>query len=433
MKFYESYLNSKGINTLYIDSSDTRKLIEIIEELNITKVFTCELDDDWLNQKVISNVKLILTIVKSPLFITDLEESNKFYGKSQKYFQTAYYIWQRKNYKILLDKNNEPVGGSWTYDSDNREKLPKGISLPPRPTNQENKFLVEAKEYVLNNYNKNPGNLDNFIYPITFEDSEAFLNDFLDYKLNNFGTYQDALTTSSEFVFHSVLSPLINTGLLNPKHIIYETIRLYNKKKANINSVEGFIRQIIGWREFFRVVYHRESRFQRTRNFWRFDRKIPKSWWEGTTGIIPVDHVIKKVLDHGYAHHIERLMVLGNFMLLCEFDPDDVYQWFMELFIDSYDWVMVPNVYGMSQYSDGGLITTKPYISSSNYIRKMSDYPKSEWCDIWDALFWRFISNNKEVLAPNPRMSMMVRQLEKMDKPKLNKHLNLANEYLNSL
>jgi deoxyribodipyrimidine photolyase-related protein len=168
-------------------------------------------------------------------------------------------------------------------------------------------------------------------------------------------------------------------------------------------------------------------------NFWGFTRKIPASFWNGTTGIEPIDLTIKKVLETGYCHHIERLMVLGNFMLLCEFDPDEVYRWFMELFIDAYDWVMVPNVYGMSQFADGGLMSSKPYISGSNYLMKMSNYPKGEWQEVWDALFWNFLDNQRTFFLKNPRLSMLVRTFDKWDDIKKKSMYTTANKYLSSL
>ena len=208
----------------------------------------------------------------------------------------------------------------------------------------------------------------------------------------------------------------------------------YSKKNdIPINSTEGFIRQLIGWREFIRGVYQVKGSFERTNNFWGFKRKIPKSFYDGTTGIDPLDSSIKKVSDTGYIHHIERLMIVGNFMLLCEFDPDEVYRWFMELFIDSYDWVMVPNVYGMSQFSDGGLFTTKPYISGSNYIRKMSNYKSEDWCSTWDSLFWTFIDDYKNKFKDQYRLSMILRNLEKMDPNKKMNHRRNANEFMSKL
>ena len=186
----------------------------------------------------------------------------------------------------------------------------------------------------------------------------------------------------------------------------------------------------MGWREFIRGMYLCKGSFSRTKNFWGFERKIPKSFYDGTTGIDPVDDTIKKVLATGYCHHIERLMLIGNFMLLCEFHPDEVYRWFMELFIDAYDWVMVPNVYGMSQFADGGTFATKPYIGGSNYIRKMSNYGKGPWTDIWDGLFWRFISVNQEFFLKNPRMSMMVHSYNRMSDEKRKLHLENAAAFL---
>ena len=199
------------------------------------------------------------------------------------------------------------------------------------------------------------------------------------------------------------------------------------------NSTEGFVRQILGWREFIRGVYEVKGTEERTKNFWNFSRKIPASFYDGTTGIQPIDDVIKKIMQTGYAHHIERLMILGNFMVLCEFDPDDVYQWFMELFIDSYDWVMVPNVYGMSLYADGGLMSTKPYISSSNYIMKMSNYKKGSWQKIWDGLFWNFMDKHRDFFLSNPRLGMLIRTFDKMTPETKHQHISNAENFLKNL
>ena len=226
---------------------------------------------------------------------------------------------------------------------------------------------------------------------------------------------------------------MLNIGLLNPQQIIDKAIQAAIDNEIPLNSLEGFIRQIIGWREFIRIVYEREGTRQRTTNYWRFTRKIPDSFWNGTTGIHPVDTVIKRLLKTGYCHHIERLMVLGNFMLLCEFDPDEVYRWFMEMFIDSYDWVMVPNVYGMTQFADGGLMTTKPYISGSNYLMKMGDWDKGEWTQIWDGLFWRFMHVHRDFFLTNPRLGMLVKTFDKMPEVKRRTHLKNAEEFLKSL
>jgi deoxyribodipyrimidine photolyase-related protein len=193
------------------------------------------------------------------------------------------------------------------------------------------------------------------------------------------------------------------------------------------------LRQIIGWREFIRGVYIAVGNKERTRNFWNFNRKIPNSFYNGGTGIEPIDDTIKKINNSAYANHIERLMIIGNFMLLCEFEPNEVYKWFMEMFIDSYDWVMVPNVYGMSQFSDSGMMSTKPYISSSNYILKMSNYKKGDWCKIWDSLFWNFMDKQRDFFIKNPRMRMLVSSFDRMEESKRTSLLKTADEYLKTL
>ena len=220
---------------------------------------------------------------------------------------------------------------------------------------------------------------------------------------------------------------------MTPEYIIESTLAYAKENNIPLNSTEGFVRQIIGWREFMHGIYEVKGNMQRTTNFWGFKRKIPKSFYTGTTGILPIDQSIKKVIKTGYCHHIERLMILGNFMLLCEFDPDEVYVWFMELFVDAYDWVMVPNIYGMSQFADGGLLATKPYISGSNYVMKMSNYKKGDWQNTWDGLFWRFMHEHREFFKSNPRLNMLVSMFDKMDDEKKENHLKYATKYISSL
>jgi deoxyribodipyrimidine photolyase-related protein len=241
------------------------------------------------------------------------------------------------------------------------------------------------------------------------------------------------MVVAEKTLFHSVLSPLINVGLIQPAEFLQALLHAYQKAKAPINSIEGIVRQIIGWREFVQITYRKIGSQQRTKNFWGFTKKMPQSFYNGTTGIDPIDISIKKLLESGYNHHIERLMVLGNFMLLCEIEPDAVYQWFMEMYIDAYDWVMVPNVYGMSQFADGGMITTKPYICGSNYLMKMGDFPKGEWQVIWDGLFWRFLSKQRVVFSKNPRWAMLLSTWDKMPEEKRANHLKNAEQFLKAL
>ena len=316
----------------------------------------------------------------------------------------------------------------------NRNKLPKSVKVPKIPTIKSNKFLEKAKRNVSINYKDYFGNIENFNYPLTHREAEEWLEDFLISRFNLFGDYEDAIHSNHRTLWHSVLSPLINSGLLTPRQIIDKSLSFYESNDIGINSFEGFIRQIIGWREFIQIIYKRNNLELRNGNFWGFeDKPIPSSFYTGQTGIKPLDDSIKNILETGYAHHIERLMIIGNLMLLCRFHPNQVYKWFMELFIDSYDWVMVPNVYGMSQFSDGGLFTTKPYISGSNYIKKMSNYKSDSWCSTWDSLFWTFIDDYKNIFKEQYRLSMILRNLEKMDPNKKMNHRRTANEFISKI
>ena len=283
-------------------------------------------------------------------------------------------------------------------------------------------------------FSQNYGNAESAcLFAVTFADAENWLTLFLKQRFEKFGRYEDAIIASESVLYHSVISPMLNIGLLQPHFVIEKALEAAQEYQVPLNSTEGFIRQIMGWREFIRLVYDREGSKQRTLNYWNFKRKIPTSFWKAETGIAPIDETIQKILQTGYCHHIERLMVLGNFMLLCEFDPDEVYRWFMEIFIDAYDWVMVPNVYGMTQYADGGLMTTKPYISGSNYLMKMSDYPKGNWQTVWDGLFWRFMHVHRGFFLKNPRLGMLVKTFDKMKSEQQELHLANAEKFLQIL
>ncbi len=348
----------------------------------------------------------------------------------EKFFFTDFYIQQRKRLGCLLDGNGKPAGGKWTFDTENRKKLPKGTRVPKLWKPGERDSVGEARRYVHQHFPNAVGDDAGFWFPVTHQDARRWLKNFLDHRFEDFGIYEDAIAAEETTLFHSVLTPMLNIGLITPAEVIESALSKIDD--VPMNSLEGFIRQVIGWREFVRMIYLHQGRRQRTHNFWGFKRSLPKSFYDGTTGIDPLDQVIRRVLKHAYSHHIERLMVLGNFMLLCEINPHHVYRWFMELYVDAYDWVMVPNVYGMSQFADGGLMTTKPYISGSSYVLRMSDFKKGDWCPVWDALYWRFIHNHREFFAGNPRMSVMVKQLDKMG-DKLKTHLTNADRFLNRL
>ena len=438
---FEQQLRQHGHHDLqYIDAtspeSDIRILLVELKRQGCESVHVCAVADDWLHKRLTQTcLSLSISVVwyPSPNFLNTVADADAFFGSKRRYHQTDFYVWQRKQRGLLMADAQKPLGGKWTFDTENREKWPKGMPAPATPTPAANHWLSAAKAYVAQHFPDAYGSPANFAYPTNHHEANTWLQHFLANKLAQFGAYEDAMVANEGLLFHSGLTPMLNIGLLSPAQIVEQTLETASNMAIPLNSLEGFLRQIVGWREFIHQVYQREGSHQRTKNYWGFTRKIPSQFWSATTGIVPIDVVVKKALGTGYNHHIERLMVLGNFFLLCEFDPNAVYRWFMEMYVDAYDWVMVPNVYGMTQFADGGLMTTKPYISGSNYILKMSDFEKGPWTAIWDGLFWRFMHVHRSYFTQNPRLGMLVGTFDKMPAEKREAHLTIADKFLKQL
>jgi len=443
MKRYADFLQKeKNINVYYVEAieeiSDIRLLIPELKNKGVEHINYIDPTDNWLQKRLdkgFGKNGITSTKYNSPLFLNSQQELGDFFrSDKKKYHQSTFYTEQRKKLNILIEPDGKPKGGKWTFDAENRKKYPAKKTPPPIQFPDADTYYEEAKTYVATHFSNHLGSLTNHqLYPTNFETTRSWLHQFFEQRFMKFGVYEDAIVSENSILNHSVLTPMLNVGLITPKEIVDACLIYAQENNVPLNSTEGFIRQIIGWREFIRGVYESKGSEERTTNFWRFKRKIPQSFYDGTTGIPPIDQTIKKILQTGYSHHIERLMVLGNFMMLCEFEPDEVYKWFMELFVDAYDWVMVTNVYGMSQFADGGLMATKPYISGSNYLMKMSNYKKGDWQTTWDGLFWRFMHTHRDFFLSNPRLGMLVRMFDKMPIEKREKHLKNGKEYLNTL
>lgn len=430
MKEYEDFLTKQGHKVHYIESKDIGKrgdLFKLLSKNKIKALHVAEVTDHWLTIDLRENTREYgwdLHIYPSPMFLCTPDELELFFKDKKHYSMAPFYTYQRKKLDILM-KDGKPEGGKFSFDIENRKKIPKTLPIPKYSPPEQSKKIKDAIAYVAIHFPNAIGKEGPFLYPSTFEQAEETLSDFIEHKLSCFGDYEDAILKDESFLFHSVLTPALNIGLITPQQIIDTVLRQWKRKKTPLNSIEGFLRQIIGWREFIRACYLLKGSVQRTKNYFGYQNPLPKGFWDGTTGIEPVDATIRKILNTGYCHHIERLMILGNFLLLTETNPDAVYDWFMQYFVDAYDWVMVPNVYGMSQYADGGLMTSKPYISSSNYVLKMSDYKKGPWSEIWDGLFWRFLQKNKELVSKNPRIKILLNYL-KNNKTEINKKIKEA-------
>ncbi|GGN11083.1 cryptochrome/photolyase family protein [Dyadobacter beijingensis] len=441
MQNYKGFLEEHHIQVEYVDAqekhADVRKLPAYLAKKGFSEIHFADVTDDWLSarlRRAAAKAGMAVNEYPSPMFLLSKDELDDYFMNKRRYFMADFYAEERKKRDILIVRNGEPAGGKWSFDDQNRLKFPKKQQPPEICFPRKSDAWEEAREYVDKHFAENYGQIsDEVRYPVSFAQSHAWLDQFLEKRFSHFGPYEDAIVSTEHFLHHSVLSPILNAGLITPQEVVQKALAYAHEHHVPLNSLEGFIRQIIGWREFVRGVYQIKGSQQRTRNYWQFKRKLPESFWNASTGIAPLDITIQKVLDTGYCHHIERLMVMGNFMMLCEIDPDDAYRWFMELFIDAYDWVMVPNVYGMSQFSDGGLMVTKPYISASNYLLKMSDFPKGEWQETWDGLFWRFMDKYRKFFLRNPRLGMLLKTFDQMPEEKKQAHIRNANTYLRSL
>lgn len=444
MKRYEAKLQDEGYATHYMDYDAEKPLLidqlsQVIqrERAAVGKLCVVDPTDFVLKKRIVAaceRLKLECEFLPSPGFINGAEENQEYRRGKKRWFMADFYKWQRQRLDVLIEEG-EPVGGKWSWDDANRKKVPKKLlgAIPSNPTLKPDATDCEAREYVESRFAENLGSLAELYYPTSHRAAAQWLEHFLKHRFESFGDFEDAIVEGESWLWHSVLTPMLNVGLLTPKQIVDAALDYAAEHDVSLNSVEGFVRQIIGWREFMRATYEDIGVTMRTTNHWRHTRPMPKCFYDGSTGVAPIDDTIQRILKTGYCHHIERLMVLGGFMFLCEIGPDDIYGWFMEMFVDSYDWVMVPNVYAMSQNADGGLITTKPYFSGSSYVRKMSHYKSAEWCDVWDGLYWRWIGNHTEELGKNPRWAMMCSMFKKMDAETKRKHCANAEQFLKQL
>ena len=367
---------------------------------------------------------LNITWLETPNFLTSDYIITEFFKNRSRYFMHDFYIFQRKRLNILMD-HDAPINGRYSFDTENRKTLPKDLSVPKPLEFSKNSYVIEAAKWTNMMFKDNPGTTDTFNHPTTRQEALRQLDSFLEEKFSNFGPYQDALSDQDPFLFHSNLSSSLNIGLLNPNEIISKAL----EKDVPIESKEGFIRQIIGWREFMRAIYLLEGIQMKSSNVLNHQHKLSKTWYNATTQLPIVDQVIRKLIDHAYSHHIERLMVLGNIMMLSNIHPKDVYTYFMAMHIDAYDWVMVPNIYGMSQFASGNLMTTKPYFSGANYLKKMG-VKNGPWSETWDALFYLFLKDHRALIEKNPRLSILIKNLDKKDLKTMNHYTALKNDFL---
>jgi deoxyribodipyrimidine photolyase-related protein len=392
------------------------KLSQYVAEHSVDELHTYQIEDKFFEERIMKWAKqacVRLELHESPMFLISRERFKKYADSVKKPFMKSFYEQLRREQNVLMSPEGKPLGGKYSFDAENRKKLPKTIAIPEVSLESASPHIEDVKVLVEKLFAEHPGRVDEFWVPVTRTGARLWTQKFIEERFYAFGDFEDAISQKTPFLFHSGVSPLLNIGLITPQELLE---LLAPCEEIPLNSREGLVRQVLGWREFIRGIYQEHSVVQETTNFWQHHRTLRSCWYTAKTGMPPLDDAIQKAVRYGYNHHIERLMIISNVMLLCNVDPKEVHRWFMEMYVDSSDWVMGPNVYGMGQFSDGGIFATKPYLCGSNYIRKMSsDYAVGEWCDELDGLYWRFIDENRSFFAKNPRLSAMVGNLDRMD------------------
>jgi deoxyribodipyrimidine photolyase-related protein len=354
----------------------------------------------------------------------------------------------RKRHNILVDTEGNPEGGQWNFDQDNRKPYSKkGPGIIEAPVLFEPDLVTkEVLKFVNASYPNHPGSLDHFRWPVTRAQALEALDYFVEYRLRNFGVFQDAMWTDTPFGWHSMLSSSLNLKLLNPREVITAVLQAWKKYSLDLATVEGFIRQILGWREFVRGMYYLDMPKMATDNYYDHQRSLPKWYWTGQTNMACMKDAIGQTLQYGYAHHIQRLMVTGNFALLAEILPKEVCDWYLAIYVDAIEWVELPNTAGMALFANGGRFTSKPYIASGAYIKRMSNYCGScqykpevrfgeDACPV-TTLYWNFLIKHRSQFESSPRTKLMTANLKRIsdeDQQSIEEHAEYLLTHLNDL
>jgi len=443
MRNFADWLKAKGKNVIYYKLDDSKNKQNLTENLHQifkeqqAQRFEYQLPDEYrLDEQLNTFCKELAIetqVYDTDHFLTSRTDLSTFFKGKKRYTMEFFYRYMRRRYNIMMLTEKEPEGGKWNFDQSNRKKWTGSPSIPsPKNFHKNVNALVEMIE---GQSVKTVGhiNANNFDHPTNRKECLAVLDYFCKNLLVYFGDYQDAMHNDEKYLFHSRLSFAMNSKMLHPMEVVNAVISYWRKHQdeIDISQVEGFVRQIIGWREYMRGMYWMEMPLYQNKNELNNHHKLPNFYWTGNTKMNCLKQCINQSLEDAYAHHIQRLMITGNFALLNQTHPDEVDRWYLGIYIDAIEWVEITNTRGMSQYADGGLVATKPYISSGSYINKMSNYCKSchykvskktedDACP-FNALYWNFLDDKRAHFAKNQRMTMMLSLLDKMDKTKLEK------------
>jgi deoxyribodipyrimidine photolyase-related protein len=453
MRHFAQKLREDGITVDYVELDDHGRGSSFKREL---KLAINRHDPDRVittfpgEQRVLADMQtwgdefgLPVEIRDDDRFLSTLTEYREWRSGYKEPKMEYFYRMMRKKYDILMDENNKPEGGDWNYDQDNRKSLPEGKPSPD-PSKFEPDEITQAVLTLVNDrFDDHFGDLEPFYFAVTRDQALQALDDFITDRLENFGPYQDAIGVGRDFLWHSHLSAYLNCGLLTPLEVIERAEEAYYTGRAPINSVEGFIRQILGWREYIRHIYWDNMPGYDQMNALNAENHLPEFFWTGETNMKCVSDVVRGVRQHAYSHHIQRLMVTGNWALLAGIHPDEINEWYMIVHADAYQWAELPNVSGMAIYADGGILGTKPYCSSGKYINRQSNYCSNCEYDVnksygedacpFNYLYWDFLNRHKEKLSDNRRMALIYSSLDRMGEDKKQKMFASARKYLNDV
>ena len=434
MRDFARRLEATGHRVRYLAIDDaanrqsiTANLDQLIREYRV-RTFEYQAPDEWRLDRQLAEYAQQLRIparqVDSEHFLTRRDEVATFFAGRRRWKMELFYRHMRAKHQVLLDRQGRPVGGQWNFDADNRKRWPGTPSEPAdaRPSHDHRALWRRIVAAGVQSFGTPAAGT--FRWPLNRDEALRQLDAFLRDGLADFGDYQDAMSTQATRLFHSLISFALNVKMLSPGEVIERAEACWREGRAPLAAVEGFIRQILGWREYVRGVYWARMPAYAEANFFGHRRDLPAWFWTGATGMNCLHQAITQSLEHAHAHHIQRLMVIGNFALLAGLDPGQVHRWYLGIYVDAFEWVELPNTLGMSQFADGGLLATKPYVSSANYIHRMSDYcagcryrhdqRTGERACPFNALYWDFLARHHRALASHPRLGMALRQLERM-------------------
>lgn len=383
-----------------------------------------------------------ITYFPNTLFLTDRDEFRRWARHVKSPVMEHFYRKMRQKYDILMN-GSKPVGGKWNLDHENRKPIREKIDIPRRMSFPPDTITTQVMEEIDRRFPDHYGNTRGFDLPVTRTDAKRFFEDFLDHRLVHFGDYEDAMLTEEPVLFHSLISPFLNVGLLCPLECVRAVEERWKQKKAPLNAVEGFIRQILGWREYVYGIYWSFMPEYRQRNSRGSERKLPRFFWDASTDLNCLKQCLSQVVEHAYSHHIQRLMVLCNFATLVGISPQAVNDWFLTMYVDSHDWVVTPNVIGMGMNADGGTMATKPYVSSAAYINRMSDYCQGcrydptrrtgENACPFNYLYWTFLHHFRESFGKNVRMNMILKNLDRIPQDEMLQMMRHRKQFIESL